>query len=72
MRASAQMISYEIAMGFALVTVLLTSGSLNLSSIVASQGQGYFAEYRAEFSVMELAAITANVRDLLYLWGCRN
>ncbi|OZA01790.1 MAG: NADH-quinone oxidoreductase subunit H, partial [Polynucleobacter sp. 24-46-87] len=43
MRASAQMISYEIAMGFALVTVLLTSGSLNLSSIVASQEQGYFA-----------------------------
>ena len=43
MRASAQMISYEIAMGFALVTVLLTSGSLNLSTIVESQNQGYFA-----------------------------
>ncbi len=43
MRASAQMISYEIAMGFALVTVLLTSGSLNLSAIVTSQEQGYFA-----------------------------
>ncbi|WP_421019163.1 NADH-quinone oxidoreductase subunit H, partial [Klebsiella pneumoniae] len=31
MRASAQMISYEIAMGFALVTVLMVTGSLNLS-----------------------------------------
>jgi NADH-quinone oxidoreductase subunit H len=49
MRASAQMISYEIAMGFALVTVLLTSGSLNLSSIVASQEQGYFASIGLNF-----------------------
>jgi NADH-quinone oxidoreductase subunit H len=49
MRASAQMISYEIAMGFALVTVLLTSGSLNLSAIVASQEQGYFASIGLNF-----------------------
>ena len=49
MRASAQMISYEIAMGFALVTVLLTSGSLNLSSIVHSQAQGYFASMGLNF-----------------------
>jgi NADH-quinone oxidoreductase subunit H len=49
MRASAQMISYEIAMGFALVTVLLTSGSLNLSTIVASQEQGYFASLGLNF-----------------------
>ncbi|VVD79602.1 NADH:ubiquinone oxidoreductase subunit H [Pandoraea horticolens] len=43
MRASAQMISYEIAMGFALVTVLMTAGSLNLSDIVRSQEHGMFA-----------------------------
>ena len=49
MRASAQMISYEIAMGFALVTVLLTSGSLNLSTIVESQNQGYFASMGLNF-----------------------
>ena len=49
MRASAQMISYEIAMGFALVTVLLISGSLNLSTIVASQEQGYFASLGLNF-----------------------
>jgi len=45
MRASAQMVSYEIAMGFALVTVLMISGTLNLSDIVASQQNGYFARH---------------------------
>jgi NADH-quinone oxidoreductase subunit H len=44
MRASAQMISYEIAMGFCLVIVLMVSASMNFSDIVAGQGKGYFAE----------------------------
>ncbi len=43
MRASAQMVSYEIAMGFCLVVVLMVSGSLNLTQIVAGQEQGRFA-----------------------------
>ncbi|MCH8180810.1 MAG: NADH-quinone oxidoreductase subunit NuoH [Proteobacteria bacterium] len=42
-RASAQMVSYEIAMGFCLVIVLMTSGSLNMTDIVMSQGKGEFA-----------------------------
>jgi NADH-quinone oxidoreductase subunit H len=49
MRASAQMVSYEIAMGFALVTVLMVSGSLNLGDIVRSQSQGFFASYGINF-----------------------
>ncbi|MDE2400319.1 MAG: NADH-quinone oxidoreductase subunit NuoH [Burkholderiales bacterium] len=43
MRASAQMVSYEIAMGFCLVIVLMVSGSLNMSQIVLGQDKGMFA-----------------------------
>jgi len=43
LRASAQMVSYELGIGFVMVTVLLVSGTLNLSGIVEGQGVGYFA-----------------------------
>ncbi|WP_367849775.1 NADH-quinone oxidoreductase subunit NuoH [Rhodoferax sp. WC2427] len=44
LRASAQMVSYEIAMGFCLVIVLMVSASLNLTDIVMGQAKGMFAE----------------------------
>jgi NADH-quinone oxidoreductase subunit H len=44
LRASAQMVSYEIAMGFCLVVVLMVSASLNLTDIVMAQGKGWFAD----------------------------
>ena len=42
LRSSAQMISYEVAMGLALVAVFLYAGSLSTSEIVAAQGNLWF------------------------------
>ncbi|MDT8320565.1 MAG: NADH-quinone oxidoreductase subunit NuoH [Xanthomonadales bacterium] len=45
LRSTAQMVSYEIAMGFALIGVLLLAGTLNLSEIVMAQQGGIFDWY---------------------------
>jgi len=49
LRASAQMVSYELAIGFALVIVLMVSGSLNMTDIVLKQGRGMFADMGLNF-----------------------
>jgi NADH-quinone oxidoreductase subunit H len=49
MRASAQMVSYEIAMGFCFVVVLMVSGSMNMTEIVMSQARGVGASNGLNF-----------------------
>ena len=51
-RAAAQMISYEVSIGFVIVTVLLFAGSLNLSDIVRAQAHGWYA-----FSILAPMAV---------------
>ena len=41
MRAAAQMVSYEVSIGFVIITVLLCAGSLNLTTIVKAQDGPY-------------------------------
>ena len=42
LRSAAQMVSYEVSMGFVMVTVLLCAGSLNLTAIVRAQERVWF------------------------------
>ena len=49
MRSAAQMVSYEIAMGFSLIVVLMVSNSLNLVEIVNVQDKGRFADWGLGF-----------------------
>ena len=49
LRASAQMVSYEIAMGFCLVVVLMVSSSMNMTDIVTGQSKGQFAAMGLNF-----------------------
>ena len=43
LRSAAQMVSYEVSMGFVIITVLIVAGSLNLSDIVEAQRGLWFA-----------------------------
>lgn len=57
LRSSAQMISYEVAMGLALVAVFLYAGSMSTSGIVAAQGDFWYALILAPSFVIYLISM---------------
>ncbi len=42
LRSAAQMVSYEVSLGFVIITVVLLAGSMNLSTIVGGQAGGFW------------------------------
>ena len=59
LRSAAQMVSYEVSIGFVIITVLLASHSLNLSAIIESQrgDSGYFWNWYAFGMLAPMAVI---------------
>jgi len=68
LRSAAQMVSYEVSIGFVIVTVLLMVGSLNLSDIVLSQSSDwglvgwYFWKQPVMFVVFFISALAETNR----------
>ncbi len=63
LRSAAQIVAYEIAMGFALVGVLMASGSLNLGDIVNAQKGGVFHWYWLPLLPLFLAYLISGVAE---------
>jgi NADH-quinone oxidoreductase subunit H len=66
LRSSAQVLSYEIAMGLSLVGVMIMAGSLNLTDIVKAQGDSIYGMYAipqiVAFVVFTIAAVAETNR----------
>ena len=53
LRSAAQMVSYEVSIGFVIITVLLCAGSLNMTAIVNAQQVGLGTRYGLPSSVLD-------------------
>ncbi|MSO88664.1 MAG: NADH-quinone oxidoreductase subunit NuoH [Rhodospirillaceae bacterium] len=64
LRSAAQMVSYEVSIGFVIITVLLCVGSLNLSQIVlAQQGMWFFIPLLPMFVVFFISGLAETNRS---------
>src|SRR3989338_1874002 len=63
MRSAAQIVSYEIAMGFALVGVLMAANSLNLVKIVEAQSGGFWQWYILPLFPLFIVYLIAGVAE---------
>jgi NADH-quinone oxidoreductase subunit H len=63
MRSAAQMVSYEVSIGFIMICVLLTAGTLNLSALVrAQEGMWYFVPHLPMFIVFFISVLAETNR----------
>ena len=63
MRSAAQMVSYEVSIGFVMISVLLTAGSLNLTKVVeAQQGMWYFIPHFPMFILFFISVLAETNR----------
>ncbi len=63
MRSAAQMVSYEVSIGFVMISVLLTAGSLNLTEIVEAQkGLWYFIPHFPMFILFFISVLAETNR----------
>jgi NADH-quinone oxidoreductase subunit H len=63
MRSAAQMVSYEVSIGFVIISVLLTAGTLNLSQIVEAQrGMWYFIPHFPMFIIFFISVLAETNR----------
>ncbi|MEJ0024329.1 MAG: NADH-quinone oxidoreductase subunit NuoH [Alphaproteobacteria bacterium] len=67
LRSAAQMVSYEVSIGFVIITVLLLVGSLNLTDIVNHQRAGIWAWHA--FMIFDFALFPYNIPLGLVMFG---
>ena len=74
LRSAAQMVSYEVSIGFVIITVLLCVGSLNLTDIVLAQQDGLGTRLGLPNSLLDWhwLPLLADVRRLLHLGAGRD
>ena len=69
------MVSYEVSIGFVIITVLLCAGSLNMTEIVNAQRSGVGTRVGAYTGIcarLVLAGAVSDVRRVLYFRSCRD
>lgn len=63
-RSAAQMVSYEVSIGLIIISVVISSGTLNLTEIVLAQKEGWFALYHFPMFILFFISALAETNRL--------
>ena len=61
LRSAAQMVSYEVSIGFVIVTILVMAGTMNLSALVAAQAGGFWNWHVLSFDLLPWPAFLITI-----------